>query len=230
MTKTLLETRELIKDRKAFLFDFDGTLANLDKLNVDSFEIVLEEKFGIDFTRNDFMKYVSGRGSKDGIEMYLKSKGIEEYDIEKLSQQFSQAKRNLLSENLEEEVYIIPGLPKFLKYLHENNKRMVVVTSSHYDYVKEVLQHFGLFDYFEKVYDRGTVTKGKPHPEMFLQAIEYTGLDDDECIAFEDSLFGLRSAQAAELFTIGILNDGWNDEFVYELADIVIESYEELLD
>jgi beta-phosphoglucomutase-like phosphatase (HAD superfamily) len=65
---------------------------------------------------------------------------------------------------------------------------------------------------------------------MFLQAIEYTGLDDDECIAFEDSLFGLRSAQAAELFTIGILNDGWNDEFVYELADIVIESYEELLD
>jgi len=230
MTTTLLETRELIKKRKGFLFDFDGTLANLDKLNVDSFEIVLEDEYNLDFTREDFMKYISGRGSKDGIEMYLKSEGIQNFDVKELSKQFNQAKRNLLSENLEEEVYIIPGLEKFLKYLKENNKRIVVVTSSHYDYVKTVLQHFGLFDYFEKVYDRGTVKNSKPHPEMFLQGIEYTGLKNDESIAFEDSLFGLRSAQAADLFTIGILNNGWNDEFVYELADIVIESYEELLD
>jgi HAD superfamily hydrolase (TIGR01509 family) len=230
MTNTLLETREIVKEKKAFLFDFDGTLANLDNLNVDSFTIILKESFDLDFTREDFMKYVSGRGSKDGLTKYLTCKGIKDFDVEELSKDFSQTKRKLINENLEEEVYIIPGLENFLEYLKKENKRMVVVTSSNYDYVKVVLEHFGLFDYFEKVYDRGTVEKSKPDPEMFLQAIEYTGLDNEDCLAFEDSLFGLKSAKGANLFTIGILNDGWNDEFVYDLADIVIESYDELLE
>jgi HAD superfamily hydrolase (TIGR01509 family) len=230
MTTTLFETRELIKERRAFLFDFDGTLANLDKLNVDSFQILLKQEFNLDFTRDEFMKYVSGRGSKDGLMMYLKNENVKSFDVQELSKKFNQIKRDLLSNNLEEEVYIIDGLPEFLQYLKESNKRMVVVTSSNYDYVKEVLEYFGLFNYFEKIYDRGTVDKGKPNPEIFLQAIEYTELKKEECVAFEDSLFGLRSAQAAELFTIGILNEGWNDEFIYELGDIVIESYTELLD
>jgi HAD superfamily hydrolase (TIGR01509 family) len=230
MTKTLLETKKLIKEQKAFLFDFDGTLANLDNLNVHSFEILLEKDFNLDFTRDDFMNYVSGRGSKDGITAYMKSKGIEDFDTEKLGKRFNQVKRELLNSNLEKEVFLIPGLEMFLQYLKENNKRMVVVTSSNYDYVKEVLDHFKLFNYFEKVYDRGTVENSKPHPEMFLQAIEYTGLKKEKCIAFEDSLFGLKSAKGAQLFTIGILNKGWNDDFVFDIADIVIESYEELLD
>jgi HAD superfamily hydrolase (TIGR01509 family) len=175
------------------------------------------------------MKYVSGRGSKDGFKMFLDSKGIGGYDLDALSKKYNQTKRELIDEHLEEEVFIIPGLDMFLQYLKENNRQMVVVTSSNYDYVKTVLTHFKLFEYFEKVYDRGTVEKSKPDPEMFLQAIEYTELKTDECIAFEDSLFGLKSAKNARLFTIGILNEGWNDEFVYDLADITIKSYEELL-
>lgn len=229
MTTTIIETKEMIKKRKGFLFDFDGTLANLDKLNVDTFRIVLENEYNLPFSREDFMKYVSGRGSKDGFKMFLDSKGIEEFDIDELSKKYNQTKRELINEHLEEEVFLIPGLESFLQFLDSNQKRMVVVTSSNYDYVKTVLTHFKLFDYFEKVYDRGTVEKSKPDPEMFLQAIEYTKLEPNECIAFEDSLFGLQSAKNADLFTVGILNDGWNDEFVYELADIVIQSYEELL-
>lgn len=229
MKNTLLQTKQLIKQKKAFLFDFDGTLVNLDKLNLDSFKIVLEEKFNLQFTKDDFMKYISGRGSKDGITMYLDSLNITDYDVESLAKEFNRVKRELVEEHLEEEVFLIPGIDTFLEYLKENSKRMVVVTSSHYDYVKDILTHFGLFNYFEKVYDRGTVQKSKPDPEMFLQGIRYTGLDKDECIAFEDSLFGLMSAKGAELFTIGILNPRWNEEFVYELADIVIENYEELL-
>jgi alpha,alpha-trehalose phosphorylase len=229
MTTTILETKQYIKQRKAFLFDFDGTLANLDKLNVDAIKVVLKSEFNLPFTKDDFMKFMSGRGSKDGFKMFLENHNIQNYDIEKLSKLYNQTKRELIEEHLEEEIYLIPGIKEFLKYLKENQKRMVVVTSSNYDYVKKVLTHFNLFQYFEKIYDRGTVEKSKPDPEMFLQAIKYTKLDTDECIAFEDSLFGLKSSKNANLFTIGILNEGWNDEFVYDLADIVVKSYEELL-
>lgn len=64
---------------------------------------------------------------------------------------------------------------------------------------------------------------------MFLKGVNYTELDIEECMAFEDSLFGLMSAKGADLYTVGILNDGWNDEFVYDLADVVIEDYGELI-
>jgi beta-phosphoglucomutase len=161
--------------------------------------------------------------------MYLETKGIKDFDVEDLSNQFSIKKRDLIENHLEEEVFLIPGIDTFLKHLSANNKRMVVVTSSHYMYVKKILRYFGLFGYFERVYDRGTVNKGKPNPDIFLQGIKYTGLNSEECIAFEDSLFGLKSAKGADLYTVGILNEGWNEDFVYDLADVVIENYEELI-
>lgn len=229
MDKNLPKAKQLVQERKAFLFDFDGTLVNLDKLNVDSFKILFKDEFNLEFTRDDFMQYVSGRGSKDGIKKYLETKGVKEFDVEDLSNQFSIKKRDLIENHLEEEVFLIPGIDTFLKHLSANNKRMVVVTSSHYMYVKKILRYFGLFGYFERVYDRGTVNKGKPNAEIFLQGIKYTGLNSEECIAFEDSLFGLKSAKGADLYTVGILNEGWNEDFVYDLADVVIESYEELI-
>jgi len=229
MNKDLVRAKQLVQERKAFLFDFDGTLVNLDKLNVDSFKILFKEKYDLEFTRDDFMNHVSGRGSKDGIKKYLDTMGVEEYDEKALSKEFGAKKRELIENHLEEEVSLIPGIDSFLKYLFDNEKRMLVVTSSHYDYVKRILGYFGLFQYFEKVYDRGTITRGKPNADIFLQGIEYTELKKEECLAFEDSLFGLKAAKAAELYTVGILNKGWNEEFVYDLADVVIESYEELM-
>lgn len=229
MHKNLSKTKQFIQERKAFLFDFDGTLVNLDKLNVDSFKTLFKEEFNLEFTRDDFMNHVSGRGSKDGMKKYLEEEGIKGFDVEDLSDKFAVKKRDLIDNHLGEEVLLIPGIDTFLRYLSENDKRMVVVTSSHYMYVKKILKYFRLFGYFEKVYDRGSIEHGKPYPDIFIQGIEYTGLDVNDCLAFEDSLFGLRAAKGADLYTVGILNKGWNEDFVYDLADVVIENYEELI-
>jgi HAD superfamily hydrolase (TIGR01509 family) len=229
MKNPLHRARVLVQEREGFLFDFDGTLVNLDKLNIDSFKEVFKKEFDLEFTKDDFMQYISGRGSRDGISMYLDNLDIQDYDIDQLNKEFSSTKKDLIENHLEEEVFLIPGIGEFLEYLSKNEKRMIVVTSSKYDYVKKILGHFGLFSYFEKVYDRGTVQKSKPDPEMFLKGVEYFKLERDNCIAFEDSLFGLMSAKSAELYTIGVLNEGWNEEFVHELADVVIRSYEELI-
>ena len=83
------------------------------------------------------MKYISGRGSKDGISIYLNSLDISDYDIEKLGKEFNSVKRDLMEEHLDKEVFLIPGIEKFLEYLSKNNRRRIVVTSSRYDYVKK---------------------------------------------------------------------------------------------
>lgn len=47
-------------------------------------------------------------------------------------------------------------------------------------------------------------TRGKPHPEPYLQALRMLGADPARSVAIEDSLNGARSALAADLTTIGV--------------------------
>lgn len=222
--------REKISDAKVYLFDFDGTLVNLDKLNVDAFSMVFREMFGLDFTKDDFMKYISGKGSVNGIKEYLLIHSILEFNSEELNEKFNKYKRALIEKRLGDEVYLSPSIGEFLIYSKKEGKRNIIVTSSKKEYVEKILSYFNLYSYFEIVFDRNSTVRGKPDPEPFEKAIMYTGLDVNECIAFEDSFYGIQSAKGAGVLTIGILNKGWNDDFVFNLADCVIEDYRQLFD
>lgn len=226
---TIEEVRKLVSDSKALLFDFDGTLVNLDKLNVDSFALVFKEMFSIDFTREDFMKYISGRGSKNGIVEYLQTKGIKEFSGVEINNQFYSHKKRLIEERIDNEIYLLPGIKDFLNNSKIKEKRKIIVTSSRKEHVKKMLTHFGIWNHFETVIDRYDVIRGKPDPECFLKGIEYLGLPSSQCLVFEDSFYGLQASKGADIFTIGILNDGWNEDFVYQLSDFVIENYSVLI-
>jgi len=223
------DVKKKVEEAKGFLFDFDGTLVNLEKLNVDSFALVFKEMFNLNFTKDDFMRYISGRGANNGLIEYLNKMGIQNFSPEEVNHQFYVNNKRLINEQMDSEIYLTSGIKEFLEYQGNKNKRKVIVTSSREEHVKKILTHFDIFKHFEKVFDRYSVVRGKPAPEGFLKGIEYLGLEVDACIAFEDSFYGLQSAKSAGLFTIGILNKGWNDDFVYQLSDFVIESYKELI-
>jgi HAD superfamily hydrolase (TIGR01509 family) len=155
--------------------------------------------------------------------------GIKEFSGEEINEQFYIHKKRLIEENLEEEVYLLPGIEKFLENFKNTGKRNIVVTSSRVEHVERMLTHFKIYGYFEKVFDRYMVVRGKPDPQPYLNAIEYADVNVQECIAFEDSFYGLQSAKGADLFTVGILNRGWNDDFVYELSDFVVDDYGKLI-
>ena len=223
------DVKKLVSDSSALLFDFDGTLVNLDKLNVDSFALVFKEMFSIDFSREDFMKYISGRGSKNGIVEYLQTKGIKEFSGVEINNQFYTHKKRLIEERIDDEIYLLPGIKDFLNSTNIKEKRKIIVTSSRKEHVKKMLTHFNLFDNFETVIDRYDVVRGKPDPECFFKGLEYLGLPSSQCLVFEDSFYGLQASKVADIFTIGILNDGWNEDFVYQLSDFVIENYSVLI-
>ena len=121
--------RKKVRDSKVFLFDFDGTLVNLDTLNVDAFSMVFKEMFNLDFTRDDFMQYISGKGSESGIREYLRVNGVEEFSSKDLNERFDGYKRELIERKIEEEVYLLPGIQQFLEYIRKSGKRSIVVTS-----------------------------------------------------------------------------------------------------
>jgi beta-phosphoglucomutase len=219
---------EIVENSKAFLFDFDGTLVNLDKLNVDSFAYVFKEMFNLDFTKEDFMKYLSGKGAHNGLREYLELNGVTDFSSKEILTRFSEQKNQLIEKRLENEIYLMPGVKEFLERF-KDYKRYIVITSSRKKYVEKMLTYYDVYKYFEEVFDRYAVIRGKPSPEPFLKGLDYLDMDAGDCIAFEDSFYGLQSAKGAGLFTVGILNKGWNDDFVYQLGDYIISDYKELL-
>ena len=68
------------------------------------------------------------------------------------------------------------------------------------------------------------VTNGKPHPEVFLTAAERLGENPADCIAFEDSINGLKSGRAARMCVIGLATT-LPSEVITPLADDVISDY-----
>ena len=62
------------------------------------------------------------------------------------------------------------------------------------------------FQAFDIVVAGDDVTYGKPHPEPYQIAARLLGFEPADCIAIEDSVTGLRSAEAAGCLPLGVVN------------------------
>lgn len=78
----------------------------------------------------------------------------------------------------------------------------------------------------EHMYNLSHVTKGKPHPDLYLHAAKQLALDPAHCIAIEDSAHGIAAAKAAGMFCIGI-NTSKNPMQIKE-AHLKIDGYHEI--
>ena len=128
----------------------------------------------------------------------------------------------LMSDELEP----MTGLVEFVKDNYEKGIKMVVASSSPFYYVKHKLKLFGIDQYFDKVVSADDITHTKPHPEIYLKALEKLGMNSDEVIAIEDSTNGIKSAKAAGLYCVGFKAS----EIIQDtsLADEEVKSFKEI--
>ncbi|MFN7830875.1 MAG: HAD family hydrolase, partial [Bacteroidota bacterium] len=73
----------------------------------------------------------------------------------------------------------------------------------------------------------------KPHPDVYIHALEQLGLKPHEALAVEDSPTGVKAAKGAGLFTVGFLgaahvHDGHGRKLKTAGADIIAADSREL--
>ncbi len=71
------------------------------------------------------------------------------------------------------------------------------------------------------------VSRAKPRPTLYLEALDLLGLAAGEAVAFEDSPNGIRAAKAAGIFVVAVPNTVTRDLGLDE-ADLVLDSLAEL--
>lgn len=182
----------------AVLWDMDGTLIDSEPYWMKS-EGAFAKANNSSWTEQDGLSLV-------GMSLYDSSKIIKKRvgsDLE--PEQIIQKLTDDVSAQLKQEIFWRPGAKKLLLLLRKKKIKTALVTMSMRRMAKQVANSIG-FDAFDVIVAGDDVRHGKPHPEPYLRAAELLGVKPEDCVAFEDSLTGLRSAEAANTRAVGVKN------------------------
>ena len=106
---------------------------------------------------------------------------------------------------------------------------LAVASSSNRALIDAVLEVAGLAAAFRATVSSEEVARGKPAPDVYLEAARRLGIAPERCAAVEDSHGGIRAAKAAGMFVIAFPNPTYPpDEESLAQADAVIRSLDEL--
>lgn len=123
---------------------------------------------------------------------------------------------------------LIPGAVEAVRRCAERWP-LAVASSSNPELIEVVLDTAGLHDVIPVVVSSQEVARGKPAPDVYLEAARRLGVDPRRCAAVEDSHNGIRSANAAGMRVIAIPNPHFPpDEEALAQADVVLRSIDEL--
>jgi HAD superfamily hydrolase (TIGR01509 family) len=123
---------------------------------------------------------------------------------------------------------LIPGAVDAVKRL-AGRFRLGLASSSNRPLIDAVLDVAGLAQYFDATVSSEEVPRGKPAPDVYLEAARRLHVAPESCVAVEDSHGGIRSAKAAGMHVIAFPNPTYPpDEESLAQADVVIRSLDEL--
>jgi beta-phosphoglucomutase len=120
----------------------------------------------------------------------------------------------------------INGLENFLTELKSAGIKMAMASSATMDDINFVLNKIPIRQDFAVIIDGSRVSKGKPNPQIFLKAAEDLKARPEDCVVFEDSLAGIKAANAAGMKVVGITTGHTAADL--RPSDLVIDDYSTL--
>lgn len=102
---------------------------------------------------------------------------------------------------------------------------LALASSSNRELIDEVLALAGVTELFAATVSSEEVARGKPSPDVYLEAARRLGVAPEACVAVEDSHAGIRSAKAAGMRVVAIPNPSYPpDGEALAAADLVLDS------
>lgn len=196
---------------KAFLFDFDGVIADTEHYYTDFWTIQGRIYFP---DMPDFANQIKGRSLKTIYEDYFSC-------LPKARKQIEQA---LKAQEADMKYPLVSGAAEFLQ-LSRQYVKTALVTSSSESKMQHVYEQLPFIrESFDVIITAADIIRSKPSPECYLLAAECLGVTPDECVVFEDSEAGIQSAKNAGM-KIAALATTLSRQTLMPLADTIIDNF-----
>jgi HAD superfamily hydrolase (TIGR01509 family) len=189
---------------KALIFDFDGLILDTESPEFDVWQTIYREH-GQELAPETWGQIVGGWGASqfDAAEHLAELVG-DGINVEEL-----RARHRDESDALTFIQPILPGVVDILGEARHLDLRLAIASSSPRSWVVDTnLIRLGLADRFDAIICADDVPpkRTKPHPDLFLKALDAVGASADEAIVFEDSPNGVKAARAAGIFVVLVPN------------------------
>jgi beta-phosphoglucomutase len=192
----------------AFLFDLNGTMIDDMEYHLDVWFEVITKDLGGNLTREEVRSHMYGKNEEVLIRIFGESK-FREFDFNSISQ----AKEERYQEIYRPHLKLLPGLLDFLQRSAEKKIKMAIGSAAPPFNIDFVLDTLNIRHYFGAVVSGNDVIESKPHPEVFLKAAQWIGVEPSTCIVFEDAPKGVEAAAMAGMQCIVVTTMHAVDEF-----------------
>ena len=210
------------REIEAVVFDMDGVLVDTEHL-WDEVREALTREWGGRYTP-EAQEAMMGMSSREWSRYLHEVVGLRE-PAETIN---AEVVRRMLA-RYETELPIVPGAVEAVDRLAAAGLRLALASSSNRELIDAVLRELELTALFEVTVSSEEVARGKPAPDVYVEAARRLGLEPGRCAAVEDSASGIRAAKAAGMRIVAFPNRHYPPAAeVLALADDVLDSLAEL--
>lgn len=205
---------------KAVIFDADGTMVDSNPWHGKAFRMIFE-KYNLPEPSEQFRKNMVGRKNSEIFPLAFPGKSKK--DLDRLINEKETTFRKICKNNLKE----VKGLKNFIGRLKERGLVLAMATTASKENREFFLKVVGLpKNIFSIVVGDEDVREGKPHPEIYLKAAKKLGVRPKDCLAFEDSASGIKSAKSAGM-TVVAVDTNKRPEALKE-AEYIVNDFDEI--
>lgn len=220
---------------EALIFDLDGTLADTEETHRQAFNAAfIEFELWWDWNPHRYADLLRISGGKERIRHYVETLGLpaaERARVIELVPALHRTKTRIYTDLLERgQRPFRPGVAKLLRAAHDAGLKLGIASTTTSANVEALLRANMKGEphvVFNVIACGDQVREKKPSPEIYNLVLASLHLPASVCIAFEDSVNGLRASKAAGLATV-VTPTRWNAGQDFSAADLVLASLEEI--
>ena len=215
---------------KALIFDVDGTIADTEETHRQAFNAAfLEHGLAWDWSRREYAELLRTSGGKERIDVYIESLQLDPQErarLKRMVQFIHVSKTRVYSELIADgRAPLRPGVARLIGEARAAGVRLGIASTTTSANISALIgAQFGAdaWNWFEALACGDLVSNKKPAPDIYVRVLGMLRLPAEACVAFEDSVNGLKSAKAAGLYTV-ITPTQWSAGQDFRGADLVLQ-------
>lgn len=214
---------------RAVVFDLDGTLVHFDIDYAALKEEVLRALGRLGIPTSSLSPEDTLTTILDKVECYIRASGLgDEFKREVWTEIFKIAER--FEASSVDSAKPMPGAAEVLAALKERGLKIGLLTLNSSVIAMNVLERFGLKQFFDAMVARDFVEEAKPNPAHLSSVLKELGVEPNEALVVGDTVFDIRCAKKLGTIAVGITTGrSSREELEAAGADFVVSSLSELL-